>query len=70
MQADVYVNENEMRLVWTCPKVEGVQYGAFLFNTKEEARGTLLRLKHAFPEYVIWVEDRESNRIDIGDSRA
>lgn len=67
---NVGVNENEMRLVWTCPEAEGIQYGAFLFNRKEEARFTLDKLRRSFPDYVIWVEDREHNKIDVGGNRA
>lgn len=58
-------NQNEYRLVWNNPNLKGVQYGAFLFNTRTEFEPALDALRKNFPDYVIWVEDREHNRVDV-----
>lgn len=59
-------NQNEYRLVWTSPKLKDVQYGSFLFNSREEFEPALDGLRRHFSDYVIWVEDREHNRVDVG----
>jgi hypothetical protein len=56
---------NEYRFAWIDPNKQGTQYGSFLFNDPAEARPTEAAMKNAFSDYVIWLEDREHNRVEI-----
>lgn len=58
-------DQNEYRLVWNCLEKRGTQYGTFLFNDLMEAIPALSAMRKRFPDYVIWLEDREHNRIKI-----
>lgn len=61
----VIENLNEYRFAWLEPGKADVQYGSFLFNEPAEARDTNATMKKAFGDYVIWLEDREHNRVEI-----
>jgi len=56
---------NQYRLAWIDPSKEDTQYGTFLFNTPAEAKDTEYAMKKTFAEFIIWLEDREHNRVDI-----
>lgn len=65
MTMNLESNQNQYRFVWIDPNKQGTQYGAFLFNSPAEAKDTEVALKKTFGEYIIWLEDREHNRVEI-----
>ena len=64
-QTKTKTDQNEIRFVWNNPEKKGIQYGTFLFNNAEEARPALLAMKREFPNCIIWLEDREHNKVHI-----
>jgi len=64
-RTQVRTDQNDYRLAWINPQVKGTQYGTYLFNQPTEASTAIKLLKKTFPDYVIWLEDREHNRVNI-----
>jgi hypothetical protein len=62
MQSD---EANQYRLAWIDPNKTDIQYGAFLFNSLAEAKDTEFAMKKTFGDFIIWLEDREHNRMEI-----
>ena len=58
-------DQNEYRLVWVKPDTEGIQYGTFLFNDPQDAEPALIAMRKEFPDCVIWLEDREHNKVRV-----
>jgi len=56
---------NKYRFVWRHPDAEEPSYGAYLFNSAEEASGPMDTLKTMFPNFEIWMEDDQHNKIEI-----
>lgn len=56
---------NKYRFVWINPDLQGIQYGTFLFNSPEDASPAKNAMEQNFPDYVIWLEDREHNKIEM-----
>jgi len=56
---------NQYRFVWVDPKKPGVQKGIFLFNDPSQAKEPLKAMKTLFSNFIIWLEDRENNRVEI-----
>jgi hypothetical protein len=56
---------NTYRFAWIDPNKQGTQYGAFLFNSPAEAKEPMKIMKKLFRDFVIWLEDREHNRVEI-----
>lgn len=61
----IRTGQNDYRLAWVNPAVKGTQYGTYLFNEPKEASTAIKLLKKQFPNYIIWLEDREHNRIPV-----
>lgn len=61
----VYEDQCKYRLVWYCPDIRDAQYGKFLFMDPAEARGAEVAVKKTYPDYVVWLEDRDGNRVAI-----
>jgi hypothetical protein len=61
----VIENECKYRLAWINPDMQGTQYGEYLFDVPSGARDTKAAMKKMFPDYVVWLEDHEHNRIEI-----
>jgi hypothetical protein len=57
--------QNEYRFVWIDPTIKGEQFGTFLFNTPDEANDSYLMMQATFPDFIIWLEDHERNKIEI-----
>ena len=53
------------RFVWCHPDSEQPFYGAYLYNSAEEARFPLDTIRTMFPDFEIWMEDCEHNKIAI-----
>jgi hypothetical protein len=64
-QTQTRTDQNQLRFVWNNPEKEGIQYGTFLFNDPQDAEPALIAMRKEFPDCVIWLEDREHNRIQI-----
>ena len=59
------LTQNQYRFAWLVPGDSETHYGSFLFSAPAEARDTEVAMKKTFGEYIIWLEDREHNRVDI-----
>lgn len=56
---------NRYRFAWIDPRKKGTQYGTFLFNSPEEAKAPKNAMQIMFRDFIIWLEDREHNRVEI-----
>lgn len=56
---------NQYRFAWIFPGESETQYGTFLFSDPAEARSTQSTMQSMFCTAVIWLEDREHNRVEI-----
>lgn len=56
---------NQYRFAWMFPGKTETHYGTFLFADPAEARSTYLTMQAFFCGAVIWLEDREHNRIEL-----
>jgi hypothetical protein len=63
---EAYIALNEYHLVWIDPNKPAItNKGTYLFNSPEEARTTIQEMEKSFPTFVIWLEDRECNKVEI-----
>jgi hypothetical protein len=56
---------NQYRFAWVFPGETQPHYGTFLFDDPAEARSTQCAMQMLFRDAVIWLEDREHNRVQI-----
>jgi|CXWL01.1.fsa_nt_gi hypothetical protein len=56
---------NQYRFAWIFPGDAETHYGTFLFDDPADARGTQNTMQMMFRNAVIWLEDREHNRVEI-----
>ncbi len=63
---DMQIEEtNQYRFAWIFPGDTETHYGTFLFDDPAQARSTFGAMQILFRNAVIWLEDREHNRVDI-----
>lgn len=62
---NMQVQENKYRFAWTFPGKTETHYGTFLFDDPAHARSTQSAMQMLFCNAVIWLEDRDHNRVEI-----
>ena len=65
MPTTVYEDLNEYRLAWVDTKTGKPGKGSFLFDRPIDAETTIEAVRKQFPNYLIWLEDRECNKIEV-----
>lgn len=69
MQQKIVIEDmNKYCLAWVDSNTHKYGKGTFLFNEPQEAKTTIEQVQQQFPSYLIWLEDRESNKIEVGDA--
>jgi hypothetical protein len=59
------LTKNQYRFAWIFPGDTETHYGTFLFDDPADARSTQGAMQMLFRNAVIWLEDREHNRVEI-----
>lgn len=57
-------NTARLRLAWILPSSAETQYGSYMFDTPQEAEKAMHVMQAAFSDIIVWIEDREHNRIE------
>lgn len=57
-------NTARYRLAWILPASTETQYGSFMFDIPAEAEQAKRVMQTAFGDIIVWIEDREHNRIE------
>jgi hypothetical protein len=66
MPETTYQDLNDYRLVWIdLNEGDGLpKKGTFLFAEPGDATGPIAKVREQFPSYLVWLEDRECNKIE------